>query len=445
MKLPTVALVGRPNVGKSTIFNRLVGKKIAIIEDTPGVTRDRIYGDVSYNDYKFHLIDTGGIDVTKDLFNDEIKIQAEIAIDQADTLVFVVDGKESLNQNDFVIRDMLKKSGKKVIVAVNKIDNEKRNDNIYEYYELGFDKVIPISGEHNVGIGELLEEITLNFPVLTDYEYDNDVTKFCIIGRPNVGKSSLINALLNEERAIVSNNAGTTRDAVVAEWLFIGTSWYNKKKYVAIDTAGIRKNGRIIESIEKYSVLRAMKAIERSDVCVVVINAEEGIIEHDKHIAGYALESGKAMVLVVNKWDTVMNKNDIKGFTKLMRAEFQFLSYVPIVFLSAKTKKRIHTLMPEIDKVYENSKREIKTSVLNDVIRDAVLLNQPPSYKGKRLKIYFVNQSGIMPPKFTFSVNNKGLVHFSYERYLDNKLRENFDFEGTPITIQFKNRGEKDI
>lgn len=439
MKLPTVALVGRPNVGKSTIFNRLVGKKIAIIEDTPGVTRDRIYGDVSYNDYKFHLIDTGGIDVTKDLFNDEIKIQAEIAIDQADTLVFVVDGKESLNQNDFVIRDMLKKSGKKVIVAVNKIDNEKRNDNIYEYYELGFDKVIPISGEHNVGIGELLEEITLNFPVLTDYEYDNDVTKFCIIGRPNVGKSSLINALLNEERAIVSNNAGTTRDAVDTEFT------YNKRKYVVIDTAGIRKSGRIIESIEKYSVLRAMKAIERSDVCVVVINAEEGIIEHDKHIAGYALESGKAMVLVVNKWDTVMNKNDIKGFTKLMRAEFQFLSYVPIVFLSAKTKKRIHTLMPEIDKVYENSKREIKTSVLNDVIRDAVLLNQPPSYKGKRLKIYFVNQSGIMPPKFTFSVNNKGLVHFSYERYLDNKLRENFDFEGTPITIQFKNRGEKDI
>ena len=439
MKLPTVALVGRPNVGKSTIFNRLVGKKIAIIEDTPGVTRDRIYGDVSYNDYKFHLIDTGGIDVTKDLFNDEIKIQAEIAIDQADTLVFVVDGKESLNQNDFVIRDMLKKSGKKVIVAVNKIDNEKRNDNIYEYYELGFDKVIPISGEHNVGMGELLEEITLNFPVLIDYEYDNDVTKFCIIGRPNVGKSSLINALLNEERAIVSNNAGTTRDAVDTEFT------YNKKKYVAIDTAGIRKSGRIIESIEKYSVLRAMKAIERSDVCVVVINAEEGIIEHDKHIAGYALESGKAMVLVVNKWDTVMNKNDIKSFTKLMRAEFQFLSYVPIVFLSAKTKKRIHTLMPEIDKVYENSKREIKTSVLNDVIRDAVLLNQPPSYKGKRLKIYFVNQSGIMPPKFTFSVNNKGLVHFSYERYLDNKLRENFDFEGTPITIQFKNRGEKDI
>lgn len=439
MKLPTVALVGRPNVGKSTIFNRLVGKKIAIIEDTPGVTRDRIYGDVSYNDYKFHLIDTGGIDVTKEFFNDEIKIQAEIAIDQADTLVFVIDGEEPLNQNDFVIRDMLKKSGKKVIVAVNKIDNEKRNDGIYEYYELGFDKMIPISGEHNVGIEELLEEITLNFPVLTDYEYDVDATKFCIIGRPNVGKSSLINALLNEERAIVSNNAGTTRDAIDTEFT------YNKKKYVAIDTAGIRKSGRIIESIEKYSVLRAMKAIERSDVCVVVINAEEGIIEHDKHIAGYALESGKAMVLVVNKWDTVMDKNDIKGFTKLMRAEFQFLSYVPIVFLSAKTKKRIHTLMPEIDKVYENSKREVKTSVLNDVIRDAVLLNQPPSYKGKRLKIYFVNQSGVMPPKFTFSVNNKGLVHFSYERYLENKLRENFDFEGTPITIQFKNRAEKDI
>lgn len=439
MKLPTVALVGKPNVGKSTIFNRLVGKKIAIIEDTPGVTRDRIYKDVNYNGYKFHLIDTGGIDVAKEQFNDKIKIQTEIAIDQADIVVFVIDGKIPLNQNDFVIRDMLKKSGKKVIVAVNKIDSEKRNDSIYEYYELGFDKIIPISGEHNLGIGELLEEITLDFPVSNDNEYDLDITKFCIIGRPNVGKSSLINALLNEERAIVSNNAGTTRDAV--DTIFT----YNKKKYVAIDTAGIRKSGKIYENIEKYSVLRAMKAIERSDVCVIVINAEEGIIEQDKHIAGYALESGKAMVLVVNKWDTVKDKNDIKGFAKLMRAEFQFLSYVPIVFLSAKTKKRIHTLIPEIDKVYENSKKEIKTSILNDVIRDAVLLNQPPSYKGKRLKIYFANQSGTKPPKFTFNVNNKGLVHFSYERYLENKIRENFDFEGTPITIQFKNRGEKEI
>lgn len=434
MGMPTVALVGKPNVGKSTIFNRLVGKKISIIEDTPGVTRDRIYGDVCYSNYKFHLIDTGGIDVSKEVFNDEIKVQAEIAIDEADIVVFVVDGKEELNKNDYVIRDMLKKSSKDVIVAVNKIDNDNRSSNVYNFYELGFDKVIGVSGEHNIGIVELLDMITSDFKPVADIEYSNDKIKFCIIGRPNVGKSSLVNALLNEDKAIVSDIAGTTRDAVDTEFRYDG------KDYVAIDTAGMRKKGKIYESIEKYSVIRSMKAIERSDVCVIVISAEEGIIEHDKHIASYAMEAGKPMVLVVNKWDTVNDKNDIKSFTTLMRNEFQFLSYVPIVFLSAKTKKRIHTLMPEVNKVYNNSLKEIKTSVLNDVIRDAVMLNQPPSYKGKRLKIYFVSQSGTKPPKFNFSVNSKGLVHFSYKRYLENKLRENFDLEGTPIIIQFKNR-----
>ena len=434
MRMPTVCLVGRPNVGKSTIFNRLVGKKISIIEDTPGVTRDRVYGDVSYNNYKFHLIDTGGIDISREVFNGEIKVQVELAIDEADKIVFVVDGKTDLNANDYVIRDMLKKSGKDVIVAVNKIDNREREDNIYNFYELGFGDVIAVSGEHNLGISDLLNLIVCDFNEVQDVEYAKDKVKFCIIGRPNVGKSSLVNALLNEEKAIVSNIAGTTRDSVDTEFKYDGND------YVVIDTAGMRKKGKIYESIEKYSVIRSMKAIERSDVCVVVINAEQGIIEHDKHIASYALEAGKPIVLVVNKWDTVSNKNDIKSFTNLMRAEFQFLSYVPIVFLSAKTKKRIHTLMPEVLKVYNNSLREIKTSVLNDVIRDAVLLNQPPSYKGKRLKIYFVNQSGTRPPKFTFSVNSKGLVHFSYERYLENKIRESFDFEGTPIVIQFKNR-----
>ena len=436
MKLPTVALVGKPNVGKSTVFNRLVGKRISIIEDTPGVTRDRIYGDVNYKNFKFHLIDTGGIDVSKDIFNDEIKIQAEIAIDEADIVVFIVDGKEELNANDYEIRDILKKSGKEVIVAVNKIDNKNRDENIYNFYELGFETVIGISGEHNLGITELLDNITKNFKPIIEEDIDDNIIKFSIIGRPNVGKSSLINALLNEEKAIVSNIAGTTRDAVDTPFKYEGMN------FVAIDTAGIRKSGKIYENIEKYSVLRSMKAIERSDVCVLVINAEEGIIEHDKHIASYALEAGKAMVIVVNKWDTVKDKNDIASFTKLIRAEFKFLSYVPIVFLSALTKKRIHTLMPEIIKVYENSKKEIKTSILNDVIRDAVLLNEPPSYKGKRLKIYFVNQSGTKPPKFTFSVNSKGLIHFSYERYLENKLRENFDLEGTPIILQFKNKNE---
>ena len=437
MNLPTVALVGRPNVGKSTLFNKLVGKQVSIIEDTPGVTRDRIYGDVTFNNYKFHLIDTGGIDVTKDLFNKEIIVQASIAIEESDVIVFVIDGLEELNQNDFVIRDMLIKSNKRVIVAVNKMDNEKRQNNIYNYYELGFDTLIPISGEHSVGITTLLEEITKDFKPICEDNLIDDKIKFCVIGRPNVGKSSLVNAILNEEKAIVSDVAGTTRDAVDTPFRC------NERDYVIIDTAGITKSGKIYENIEKYSVIRAMKAIERSNVCVLVINAEEGIIEHDKHIAGYALESGKPLVIAVNKWDTVSDKNDISSFTKLIRTEFKFLSYVPIVFLSAKTKKRIHTLIPEIDKVYENSIKEVKTSVLNDVIRDAVLLNQPPSYKGKRLKIYFVSQTGICPPKFTFRVNSKGLVHFSYERYLENKIRESFDFLGTPIEIVFKNKVEE--
>jgi len=435
MKIPTVALVGRPNVGKSTIFNKLVGKKISIIEDTPGVTRDRIYGDVTYKNYKFHLIDTGGIDLAEDDFNKEIIVQATLAIDEADIIVFIIDGKQELNPNDFTIRNMLRKSNKKIILAVNKIDNEKRKNDIYSYYELGFDNIIPISGEHNIGIYDLLDEITKDFTPQNDIIPEDDKIRFCVIGRPNVGKSSLVNAIVNEEKAIVSNVAGTTRDAVDTPFT------YDKEEYVIIDTAGIRKSGKIYENIEKYSVIRAMRAIERSNVCVVVINAEEGIIEHDKHIASYALEAGKPIVLVVNKWDTV-KETTIAEYIKLMRSEFQFLSYVPIVFLSAKTKKRIHTLMPEIKKVYENSKKEIKTSILNDVIRDAVILNQPPSYKGKRLKIYFVSQKGIMPPKFVFNVNSKGLVHFSYERYLENKIRESFDLEGTPIQIEFKNRNE---
>lgn len=436
MKLPTVALVGKPNVGKSTIFNKLIGKKVSIIEDTPGVTRDRIYGDVIYNDYKFHIIDTGGIDVGKELFNNEIKVQTQIAIDEADTILFVVDGLEELNVNDYAIRDMLMKSGKKVIVVVNKLDNVKRSDNIYNFYELGFSDVIGISGEHNLGFGELLDLIVKDFSRNNITEEDNEVIKFAIIGRPNVGKSSLLNALLNENKAIVSDIAGTTRDAVDTPFKYDG------KEFIAIDTAGIRKSGKIYENIEKYSVLRSMKAIERSDVCLLVINAEEGIIEHDKHIASYALESGKAIVIVVNKWDTVKDKDDIKTYTKLIREEFKFISYAPIVFLSALTKKRIHTLLPEIIKVYENHHKEIKTSILNDVIREAVFLNEPPSYKGKRLKIYFVNQSGTKPPKFTLNVNSKGLVHFSYERYLENQLRENFDLEGTPIILQFKNKNE---
>jgi len=438
MKKPVVALVGRPNVGKSTLFNRLVGKKISIIEDTPGVTRDRIYGNVTYDNYQFHLIDTGGVDLEENEFNQEIKYQVELAIDEADIVVFVVDGKEGLTSNDYVVRDMLMKANKKTIVAINKVDHKNSRDNIYDFYVLGFENYIEISGEQNIGISELLDTITVDFNEYKDIEYDEDTIKFCAIGRPNVGKSSLINAILNEDKLIVSNVAGTTRDSVDTELTYHG------KKMVAIDTAGMRKKGKVYERIEKYSLLRSMKAIDRSDVCLIVINAEEGIIEHDKHIAGYAREAGKAIVIVVNKWDTIDNKDEeMKKFITLIRSEFAFISYAPIVFLSALTKKRIHTLLPEVIKVFENSKREIKTSLLNDVIIDAYNLNLPPSYKGKRLKIYFSVQARTCPPTFNIQVNSKGLIHFSYERYLENKIRESFDFEGVPIILHFKNKGEE--
>lgn len=431
MSLPIVALVGKPNVGKSTLFNKIIGKKVSIIEDTPGVTRDRIYQEAIYNQKKFYLVDTGGIDTTDEAFNDIIKIQAEIAINEADIVVFIVDGKEGLTANDFTIRDILRKSNKKIIVAINKMDVKEAQDNIYDFYELGFDTYIPISSIHNIGYVDLMDTITNDFNIKEEKE-DNRL-KFAIIGRPNVGKSSLMNALLNEERVVVSNIAGTTRDSIDS------VLRYNNEEYVLIDTAGMRKKGKVFESIEKYSLMRSLKSIDRADICLVVINAEEGIKEHDKHIAGYAIEKGKGLIFVVNKWDTVQDTT-IGEFEKLMRAEFQFATYAPIVFLSALTKKRIHTLMPEILKVAENIKKEIKTSILNDVINDAYQLNIPPSYKGKRLKIYFTSQTGTKPPKFTFRVNNKGLVHFSYERYLENKIRENFDFTGTPIVLQFKNR-----
>lgn len=434
MSLPTVALVGRPNVGKSTLFNKIVGKKISIIEDTPGVTRDRIYQEAIYNQKKFYLVDTGGIDTSNEKFNDEIKMQAEIAIKEADIVIFMVDGKEGLTSNDLIIKEILKKSQKKVIVAINKMDVKEAENNIYDFYELGFDTYIPISSIHNIGYIELMDTVTNDFKEKEDQE-DNRL-RFSIIGRPNVGKSSLMNALLNEERVVVSDIAGTTRDSIDS------VLKYHNEEYILVDTAGMRKKGKVFESIEKYSLFRSLKSIDNSDICLVVINAEEGITEHDKHIAGYAIEKGKGLIFVVNKWDTVKDTT-IQEFEKLMRAEFQFATYAPIVYLSALTKKRIHTLMPEVIKVAENIKKEIKTSLINEVILDAYQLNIPPSYKGKRLKIYFTSQTGTKPPKFTFRVNSKGLVHFSYERYLENKIRENFDFTGTPIVLQFKNRSDE--
>ena len=439
MKKPVVALVGRPNVGKSTLFNKLVGKKVSIIEDTPGITRDRIYGNVKYGDYNFHLIDTGGIDLSEMDFNDDIKVQAELAIDEADVVLFVVDGKEGLTSNDYTVKEMLKKCSKKVIVVVNKVDSKLAKDNQYTFYELGFENYMFVSAEQNIGIDDLLKEITSDFQEYEE-EYDENTIKFSLIGRPNVGKSSLANAILNEDRIIVSNVAGTTRDAIDTPFTYYG------EKFVVIDTAGMRKKGKVYEAVERYSLLRSLKAIDRSDVCVIVINAEEGIIEHDKHIAGYALEAGKPVIIAVNKWDTIEDKDSkMKEFKQNIRNNFQFMDYAPIVFLSALTKKRIHTLIPEIKKAYKNSKKEIKTSLLNDVIMDAYTLNLPPSYKGKRLKIYFASQVSTCPPTFNIQVNSKGLVHFSYERYLENKIRESFDFEGTPIKIQFKNKGEEKL
>ncbi len=436
INMQTVCLIGKPNVGKSSIFNRLIKEKKSIILSEPGITRDRIYGTVEYKNKKFSLIDTGGIHGEADNFDKDILMQASLAIEEADIILFVVDGLDNITDADKKIRNMLKKSQKKVIVLVNKIDNEKRNDLIYAYYELGFENILPVSAEHNLGFKELLELVTKDME--EEEEEKEDILKFCFIGRPNVGKSSLINALLNESRVIVSDEAGTTRDAIDTRLT------YDKKDYIVIDTAGMRKKGRVYEELEKYSLMRSMKAIDRSDVCVLVIDAKEGIIEHDKHILSYAIEAGKGIVICVNKWDTVKNPNeDLKKWKQELEVYFKFVPYINFVFTSALTKKRLHTLMPEVIKAYENNRKEIKTSLLNDVISEAVSLHEPPSYKGKRLKIYFVSQTGSRPPKFTFNVNSKNLIHFSYERYLENKIRESFDLEGTPIILQFKNKNDK--
>ncbi|MBQ6841220.1 MAG: ribosome biogenesis GTPase Der [Bacilli bacterium] len=433
--MQTVCLIGKPNVGKSTIFNRLIKEKKSIIMDTPGVTRDRIYGTVNYKGKSFHLIDTGGITLENSAFGKEVLMQASLAIDEADVILFVVDGLTDIDNEDKMVQGLLHKSNKKVIVVVNKIDNSKREENIYNFYELGFETVIGVSGEHNIGFDKLLDMIVKDIPEEEPREDEN--LKFCLVGRPNVGKSSLINALLNEDRLIVSNEAGTTRDAVDTKFR------YNGEEYTVIDTAGMRKKGKIYEHIEKYSFLRSLKTIDRSDVCVLVIDANEGIIEHDKHIASYVIEAGKALVIAVNKWDTINDPNeDLKLWKQKMEIEFKFVPYAKVVFVSAKTKKRLGDLMPEIIKAYENHTKEIPTSLLNDVVLEAVSMHQPPSYKGKRLKIYFTHQTSSRPPKFTFEVNNKKLVHFSYERYLENEIRKSFDLEGTPIILQFNNKND---
>ncbi len=435
MKIPTVALVGKPNVGKSTLFNRLAGKRISIIEDTPGVTRDRIYSLCEYMDYKFHLIDTGGIDLGNEDFNKEIRVQAELAIDEADVIIFIVDGKEELGANDYLIRDILKKSGKKVIVAINKMDSKNAKDNVYNFYSLGFDHYIPISAEANNGIYNLMDEVVSNFKDVKDIEYDSDIVKFCVIGRPNVGKSSLVNAILNQSRVIVSDIEGTTRDAIDTPFKREG------RDYIVIDTAGLKKRGKIYEAVDKYAALRALSVIDRSDVVLLVIDAETGIREQDKHVFGYAVEAKKAVVIVVNKWDTVKkDENTMNEFTKKIRNEFKFLDYAPIVYVSALEKSRINTIFTAIDVAYDAYNMHVSTSVINEIIQEAQLMNPTPHFNGGRLKIFFANQVSVCPPTFVLFVNNPDFMHFSYQRYLENKFRNTFEFEGSPINIICRER-----
>jgi GTPase len=435
MTKPVVAIVGRPNVGKSTIFNRIVGERISIVEDIPGVTRDRIYSSAEWLNYDFNLIDTGGIDIGDEPFLEQIRLQAEIAIDEADVIIFLTNGREGVTSADEEVAKILYKAKKPVVLAVNKIDNPEMRHQIYDFYSLGFGEPFPISGSHGLGLGDLLDEAARHFPSGEDHGYQDDVIQFSLIGRPNVGKSSLVNAILGEERVIVSDISGTTRDAIDS------LLTYNGQKYVIIDTAGMRKKGKVYENTEKYSVLRALRAIERSDVVLVVIDGEEGIIEQDKKIAGYAHEAGRAVVIVVNKWDAVeKDEKTMKEFEEKIRAHFLFLDYAPIVFLSALTKKRIHTLIPMINIASENHAKRVDTSVLNDVIMDAVAMNPTPTDKGRRLKIYYTTQVAVKPPTFVVFVNEPELLHFSYERFLENRIREAFGFEGTPIKIFARER-----
>ncbi|WP_282935646.1 ribosome biogenesis GTPase Der [Paenibacillus sp. RC67] len=431
MARPIVAIVGRPNVGKSTIFNRIIGDRLAIVEDMPGVTRDRLYGVGEWLDQQFSVIDTGGIEIDgENEILKSVRVQAELAIEEADVIVFMVDAKAGITPNDSEVAEMLFRAKKPVVLAVNKVDNIKRQDDIYEFYSLGFGTPFGISGSHGTGIGDLLDEVIHHFPEMVEEEYGEEVIRVALIGRPNVGKSSLTNAILGEDRVIVSDVAGTTRDSIDTPFEREG------QKYVIIDTAGMRKRGKVYENTEKYSVMRAMKAIERADVVLVLINGEEGIIEQDKHVAGYAHEAGKAAIFVVNKWD-VVEKDDktMQQFSQKIRDHFLFMTYAPIIFLSAKTKQRLHKLLPVVIQVAEQHAMRIATHVLNDVISDAVAINPPPTDKGRRLRINYATQVTVKPPTIVLFVNDPELMHFSYERYLENKIRAAFGFEGTPLRL----------
>ncbi len=433
----TVAIVGRPNVGKSTVFNRMLQERVSIVEDTPGVTRDRIYGDCQWLSKTYRLIDTGGIQIEDVPFQKEINAQVEIAIEEADVIIFLTDGRSGLTGDDEYISRLLRKSKKPVILAVNKIDDISKIDDIYEYYQLGIGDPIAVSGVHGIGIGDLLDKVVELMPEKQIDEYEGKI-RFAVIGRPNVGKSSLTNAFLKQDRVIVSDIEGTTRDAIDTAFKA------NGKDYVVIDTAGIRKRGKIYENVEKYSVLRAKSAIERSDLALVLLDGSTGIIEQDKHVAGLAHEAKKGVIIVYNKWDLV-DKDDktMSNITKEIRKQFVYLDYAPIAFVSAKQAKRIETLLPLIDQVYENLNRHIKTNVLNEVILDAQLANPAKPHNGKKLKIYYASQVSTAPCTIVLFVNDPELMHFSYERYIENSLREAFDFTGVPIQIICRKKPEK--
>ncbi len=430
----TLAIVGSPNVGKSTIFNRIVGRRASIIDNEPGITRDRIYAKAEWLTRVFRVVDTGGIEIANRPFQEQIRMQAEIAIREADVILFIVDGKSGLSNDDKLVARILYKAKKPVILGVNKIDSIEEISNINDFYSLGLGEPIAISGAHGIGIGDVLDKVIKLLPEKSEVLYENSIC-FAVIGRPNVGKSSLVNAMIGDNRVIVSDIEGTTRDAIDTEFV------KNNISYVAIDTAGLKKRGQIYESIDKYSALRALSAIDRAKVCLLVIDADKGVTEQDKHVVGYAVESKKAIVIVVNKWDLVKkDEKTMSDFTKKIKDNFKFLDYAPVVYTSAKNNARIPQVFEALNKASEAYKTRIPTSTLNEIIQDAQIINPTPDFNGGRLKIYFANQTNIEPPTIVLFVNKPKFAHFSYLRYIENRFRETFNFDGTPIDIVLRER-----
>ena len=439
MRKVIVAVVGRPNVGKSTLFNTIAGKQISIVQDTPGVTRDRIYAEGNWLNYYFTMVDTGGIEpISDDVLLKQMRSQAELAIETADVIIFVTDVKSGVVDADYEVAEMLRRSKKPIVLCVNKVDSIKKYGNdIYEFYQLGLGEPFPVSAANHLGLGDLLDEVVKHFPKEGLEEEEDGTLKIALIGKPNVGKSSLTNKLLGENRVIVSDIAGTTRDAIDTEVTYNGTP------YIFIDTAGLRRKGKVTEDIERYSVIRTVAAVDRADICIVLIDAVEGITDGDTRIAGIAHESGKGVIIAVNKWDLV-EKNDktMQEFTKQLKEKFAYMDYAEYLFISAETGQRIHKIYELVNMIHDNQVMRIKTGVLNEILARATAMKQPPSDKGKRVKLFYITQASVAPPTFVIFVNDRELMHFSYTRYIENQIRENFGFRGTPIRFIIRERGE---